>query len=372
MKFCFWGDIGNALQGTTIGGGELQVSLLAKSLAMQGHEVVVIDPSFTHCFVTEEGIKVYNLPAWNKGFPIIRIFWYRMPALFKLFVKQKADYYYIRMRSYFNIFPYLAAKKNKTKFLIGLASDIDLLSFRDKYRFEYKANFKLIKYFNQWLPNDIIFKYLLKRADYIIRQHTGQDVANYTIRGRVVLFPNILDITTMPDSSSAIGSVYMYVGSLSMIKGADTLLQIVKGLKKNNSLMIIGQPNDNKATYIYESIKNHKSADLKGRKNHAETLQLMTNAKALINTSEFEGFPNVFLEAWAMGIPVLSFKVNPGNLFDKHNFGICFNGDINKMKEYIVADKAPAVNRESMLEYIKEFHDFKTAGKRFLQVLTIN
>ncbi len=43
MKICFWGDIYNSLVGKTKGGGELQISLLAKGLADLGHEVIVID-----------------------------------------------------------------------------------------------------------------------------------------------------------------------------------------------------------------------------------------------------------------------------------------------------------------------------------------
>jgi len=369
MKFCFWGDIANALNGTTIGGGELQVSLLAKSLALEGHEVRVIDPSFTHSFVTKEGIQVFNVAEWNKGIPFFRIFWYRMPALYKLFVKQKADYYYVRMRSYFNLFSYLAARKNKSKFLLALASDIDLFSIRNKYKYEYKANFKVIRYLNQWLPNDLVFKYLLKRADIVIQQHTGQDLSKHNIKGKVVLFPNILDRSGITVDDYNKKGKYMYVGSLTMVKGANTLLEIVKSGNNNQSLMIIGQPNDRTATGIYEEIKQQNKAELKGRKNHEETMQLMRQARAIINTSEFEGFPNVFLEAWAMGIPVLSYKVNPGNLFNKYSLGICFNGELKTMKEYIAAGEIPVYDKANMLNYIKEFHDFDTAGKRFLQTV---
>ena len=39
MKFCFFGNVAEALKGRTPGGGELQIALLAKALALKGHDV---------------------------------------------------------------------------------------------------------------------------------------------------------------------------------------------------------------------------------------------------------------------------------------------------------------------------------------------
>jgi glycosyltransferase involved in cell wall biosynthesis len=369
MKFCFWGDIAAAIKGKTIGGGELQMTLLAKSLAMAGHEVVVIDPFSNDSFVTDEGIRILHVPNWNKGWPVIKVLWYRIPGLYKLFTRQKADYYYVRMRSYFNLLSYFCAKKAKGKFLLALASDIDLLSFRDKYRYEYKANFKLLKYLTHWLPNDIVYKYIFKKADYILRQHKGQLVKAGMTSGKVVLFPNIIDRSKLPVMNKSLENYFIYVGSLTMVKGADKLYKVVSSIDKSNMVMIVGQPNDRSSIPIFEQLKQLKNADVKGRMRQSETLQLMANAKALINTSEYEGFPNVFLEAWSVGVPVLSLKVNPGNVFDQYDLGVCFNDNLIRMKEYINANEVTAVSREKMLSYVMDFHDFDTAAERFLKTL---
>lgn len=113
MKFCFFGYISCAIKGQTIGGGELQVFLLAKALALKGHEVVIIDPYSDESFVTPEGLKLVTVPNWNKGIKGLRMFSYRIPSLWKVFMEQNADYYYIRMRSFLHLIPYLVAKKSK-------------------------------------------------------------------------------------------------------------------------------------------------------------------------------------------------------------------------------------------------------------------
>ncbi len=369
MKICFWGDIAAAVKGKTIGGSELQVALLAKSLAMAGHEVVVIDPFTNESFITKEGVKILHVPHWNKGLPGLRMLQYRIPRLYKLFVQQKADYYYVRMRSYLNLISYFGAKKVKGKFLLALASDIDLLSLRDKYKYEYKPSFKLSKYLTYWLPNDIVYKYIFKRADYILRQHRGQPVKPDMTKGKVIMFPNIIDRKNLPQADNFEKNYLIYVGSLTSVKGADKLYKIVSGIDKSKSVMIVGQPNDASAIPIFEQLKQLENADIKGRMKHSDTVQLMANAKALINTSEYEGFPNVFLEAWSIGIPVLSLKVNPGNIFDQYELGVCFKNDLEKMKEYINQNEVNEVSKEKMLSYVKEHHDFNTAAERFMAAL---
>ncbi len=369
MKFCFWGDIADAIKGKTIGGGELQVALLAKSLAGEGHEVVVIDPSHSEDFTTAEGIRIFHVKDWSKGLPVLRIFLHRIPALYRLFKQQQADYYYVRMRSYFNLLPFLASRRNKSKFLLALASDIDLLSLGGKFRSEYKAKFNLFKYLTQWLPNDLVFKYLLKRADVVISQHKGQLNAIRKNKGKKVLFPNVIDRQHLPHRLPTTDHTYVYIGSLTMVKGADKLFEIIRFAGDKASFLVVGQPNDPGAVPIFEKLKMLKNADIRGRKSHDETLELMRPAKVLINTSEYEGFPNVFLEAWSMGIPVLSYKVSPGNVISEFNLGVCFDGDLEKMKSYINEGRVPDVEEKVMQDYITRFHDFNNAGKRFWEVL---
>ena len=372
LKFCFFGEIAGALNGKTTGGAQVQIALLAKALAMKGHEVVVIDPfSNQGSFVTPEGVRLLDVPGWNKGLPVLRMFTHRLPALYKMFLAQKADFYYVRTRAYVHLASYLAAKKIGGKFIQAIASDIDVFSYKNQYRYEYKGSFNLAKYLLVNLPNDVVLKYLLRKADYVLLQHAGQNINLGKAEGKVVLFPNIIDSANVPKAVRPAKNYVIYVGSLSMLKGADILDQLTDITSSANPVMIVGQPNDAKSTTIYAKLTQKKNVVATGRLSHTEALQLIAESKAVINTSNFEGFPNIFLEAWASGVPVISLNVNPGDVFNHYKLGICCHGDIRKMKAAIEGSEIDQVRQEELLSYIAQNHDFETAADRFLEALDV-
>jgi glycosyltransferase involved in cell wall biosynthesis len=59
---------------------------------------------------------------------------------------------------------------------------------------------------------------------------------------------------------------------------------------------------------------------------HAELVEKLGSAVAVVNTSEFEGMPNLFLEAWGQGVPVLTFSVDPGGVVAEKSLGIAADG----------------------------------------------
>lgn len=52
-----------------------------------------------------------------------------------------------------------------------------------------------------------------------------------------------------------------------------------------------------------------------------ELVHLIDRAVAVVSTSEFEGMPNVFLEAWARGVPALALTYDPDGVIERHGLG---------------------------------------------------
>lgn len=347
----------------------MQIALLTKALAMAGHEVVIIDPFSNDTFTSEEGVKIIPVPGWNKGPRGIRMITNRIPSFYRLLIEQKADIYYVRLRSYLHLPVYLAARKNHARFIQALAHDLDVQDNAGKLRHEYFDRFNLFKYLSVSLPNDLIFDWLLKRSDYVFLQHTGQKVRFQKIKGKEVLFRNLIKIPSSSLIQERRENYFIHVGAISVLKGSENLQRLIQMLSPEIKVMIVGNARDKRSMEIVEKLKNYPNVILTGRKSHSETLGLISRSAALISTSNFEGFPNIFLESWASSIPVISLHINPDHIIEKYALGYYCSGDINKMKEIMENEDMARFRNEDFISYLKEFHSWETANDRIMQIL---
>jgi glycosyltransferase involved in cell wall biosynthesis len=368
-RFCFFGSISGALIGKTTGGAEIQIALLAKALAIKGHQVIVVDPYANESFTTPEGVKLINIPNWNKGLIGIRLIVHRIPILYKILKSQAADYYYVRTRSFLHLIPYIVARKSKAKFIQAIAQDIDVLSLRNQIKYEFKTNSNISKLLFVNFPSFLVSNYLLKRADFIFLQHAGQKLHSKQPRGKVAIFPNIVEIINLDFNKESLMNYIIHVGTLTTFKGSESLYKLIEILDSNIKVIVVGKPGDKKSETIYNKLAKFPNVFLKGRLDHDATLQLIANANTLINTSKYEGFPNIFLEAWATGVPVISLIVNPGNVINEHSLGICCDGSLHEMKTSIESFKVARIDNSKLILYIKEFHDFHSALDRFDSII---
>lgn len=87
-----------------------------------------------------------------------------------------------------------------------------------------------------------------------------------------------------------------------------------------------------------------------GELSREEVDNYLNSSHVLINTSDIEGFPNTFIEAWQRGVIVISDKVNPDNVLTNNRIGfVCksidsivasierlFSDDLALAKEYSI------------------------------------
>ncbi len=355
MKICFWGEIAGALDGNPLGGGEKQIALLAKALVKAGHEVIYVDYTVQNDYSTKEGIKVYGIRGYEKGIKGLRNLTSRLRLIYKSLKDKKADIYYCRIRDFRHILAYWAARAVKAKFVFGTAADLDLLGFKERLKYLYLTDVRNLWWFTNGFLSEIVYPFLLRKSDLVLVQHEGQKeiLSGKNIKSQV--FPNLIEFTDEVVINCSDTTDYVYVGALDKRKGFDILFNLIKRTP-DQSYKIIGEPRDKTAFYLYDKLKSFSNVKLLGKLPHSDTYKQIASSKALISTSPREGFPNIFLEAWSVGIPVLSLYVDPGNVIKKMNLGIVANGNMEIIIKFM---EGPGVTREfceRAKEYVEKNH----------------
>jgi glycosyltransferase involved in cell wall biosynthesis len=99
----------------------------------------------------------------------------------------------------------------------------------------------------------------------------------------------------------------------------------------------------------------------------------MDRAVAIVNTSDFEGIPNVFLEGWSRGIPALALTHDPDGLITTHRIGEFAAGSSDRF--VAGADRLWSTRFERDLlarrcrAYVLEHHSPEVIAAQWLQTL---
>jgi glycosyltransferase involved in cell wall biosynthesis len=65
----------------------------------------------------------------------------------------------------------------------------------------------------------------------------------------------------------------------------------------------------------------------------AELARLIESAVAVVNTSDYEGMPNVFLEGWSRGVPALALAHDPDGVIQREGLGSFAGGSHERLVE---------------------------------------
>jgi glycosyltransferase involved in cell wall biosynthesis len=97
------------------------------------------------------------------------------------------------------------------------------------------------------------------------------------------------------------------------------------------------------------------NVDYRGRVDPETATKVIAESALLLCTSDEEGFPNTFTQAWSSGTPIVSLKVDPGNIIAKLGLGA-----VSKTAEGAVLD----INK--LLKSVEQRNDIATRARQYI------
>jgi len=340
-----------------IGGAELQQVEIAKELRQRGYEIVFITYGENER-KSSNGIQI--LPTYNrnnvKQYSSIK----KAFIIYKKMRTANADIYFYRAGSpaIVTFFGKLLGKK----VIHQIASDTQFIkrNFFEERRFQGHLG-----QIGNWFD--------IKFSDVVISQNEFQNSMlkdRYNINS--VEIKNVLHLAPL-DNIRTDKITILWVGTIRAIKQPDLFLKIAKHFPEYNFVMIGGLGEN---IELFNDTKNAasqiKNLDFKGFVTHDKISDYYKKAFLLINTSEMEGVPNVFLEAWMHSIPVISLNVDPDGVLSKYKLGYCsksFNQLLSDVKKLMEDKKLLNIMGKNGRKYIEENHELKKLVNKYEKLI---
>ena len=280
-----------------VGGAEVQQCILARQFVRAGYRVSMItldygQPSPT----TVDGVTVYKAFHPDEGIPILRWAHPRLTSVWRAMREADADVYYQRSSAVWTGVIAAFCKRYGRGSIYAGASDRDFAIGQEQIKYGR----------DRWL-----YRRGVATVDAVVAQNKVQvESCRQHYRREAMLIQSCYELPK--NSVSGKKDLVLWVGTIHDQKRPELLLEMAKRLPQRRFVMVGGaSPKGERfqAGY-YESIKEQAAklpnVQFTGFLPLAQVEPWFDRARVLVCTSVFEGMPNVFLQAWARGVPVVS------------------------------------------------------------------
>jgi glycosyltransferase involved in cell wall biosynthesis len=293
------------------GGAEVQAAFVARALKEQGLDVSLVVADLP----ADVRIPYPARSAFGSrdGLPVLRFFHPRMTGINDALAHANADIYYQRNAGMLTGLVAHFARRNGRLFVYGAGSDTDF-SVRDV----------LIDGFR----DRMMFMYGLRRAHGVIVQNNAQlEVAKRSLTAPVTAISN--GVLPVADVVLNANGPILWAGGLRPVKRPNLFIELARRFPSREFVMVGGSTTTevDHAAATEKEARTVSNLRLTGWLPNSDVIREIARASVVVNTSVVEGFPNVYLEAWNHGVPVVSYNDVDGLLANEKLGALCTDLD---------------------------------------------
>jgi glycosyltransferase involved in cell wall biosynthesis len=321
FAFSFYEDPGNkAYQDAKGGGGaELQTTLLARALARDGLRVAhVVYPVEVIAPDLPPSLEVVQRPPRARRRDVLGKLGETL-GVWRALTAADARLYVFRTGLSGGIAAFVVGALlcliRRRRLVLAASNDLDFI-------FERPDRSRL---------TEAMYRLALRQTRRIVVQSEQQlGLARTAVgdSGRVSLIPSFAE-PAEDEPTPAQRDAFLWVGRLVEYKLPLHYVELARALPEVRFVMVA--PTTGETTQALEQQLAAATADVPNLEvlahlRRERTLELIGRSIAVVGTSHHEGMPNVFLEAWARGVPVISLHFDPDGRIAREGMGICAQG----------------------------------------------
>ena len=293
-----------------IGGEEVQHAKLAQALLRQGHEVQLVVADYGQpdgqVFDSVPTIKTYGD---RDGLPVVRFIYPRWIKMWRALARADAEVYYVSCAGMEVGLVAMFCKRHGRRMVFRSASDSDC----DPQRL-------LIQY----ARDKRLYEWGLRHADGVLVQSEWQREAMLRNYGKPSIVAGMLVDSPLHETPPESRDIQvLWVANLREVKRPDRVLDLAQRMPEVHFHMA-GGPMGGAQNY-YDAMKARAATlpnvSFHGGVPYRDVGQLFDRARIFLNTSDLEGFPNTFLQAWIRGTPTATL-FDPDSIVKRKGLGV--------------------------------------------------
>lgn len=308
------------------GGVELQTRYIGEALASSGWQVAFLSPSLKGKSGPEkidDNTKVWWYPHYSFTFQTPKV------QITEMLDSIQPTVFYQRGRGQLtgNELILRYALKNNIHHVFALSSDADLDPFYELKTTlrSHKPIWKRLLLIPYAFLLDRAMKNILKCSNYLIAQHEGQ-VENINKKlGRNQYLLRTIHPELNRSARKDTKTIVLWACNYRPLKRGEVFVRLAERCKaiKCSFVMVYGKTKKSYIDPVLEKAKGKDNLTIYGEILPHELNDLIEKAILFVNTSEYEGFPNTFVQSWLRETPTISLNVDPGGVITREKIGSC-------------------------------------------------
>jgi len=334
------------------GGAELQIALLAKELASRGIETIIAaGDTGQPDGMLHDGVRIRNAGKFQTGGLVDTL--RALPHVASVINEERPDW--VLLLGWTTWLFILHMMKPALGFRLGFICGLDT---------EVNGGFR-----RENPVRGLLFEHAMRRCDVRFAMTEDQRMLFHK-NGMPCGFYRNLILPRAFERTSKKNIDLLWVSRCQPIKRPHLFLDLARKLPEAKCRMVC--PREDAA--LWESVRSRAEAipnlEFIERVPYHEIQAVYDSAKIFVNTSEWEGWPNSFIQSGLGEAALLSLDVNPDELFKRYALGRFCGGDPARMAEQAKSMLGSAGDLACMQKecarFVAEMHDNRKETDAFL------